>query len=312
MHSEAFDRRAIPADARFTTWTAADGWTHRMLERRQPEGLPVRGSLLFAGGRGDFIEKYLEVQDHWIRSGWNVTAFDWRGQGGSQGDRPGGWLDRFETLVGDLAGLIHAWRTETPAPHVVVAHSMGGHVLLRTLADRRPAIDAAVLVAPMLAINSGALPPFAAHWLASTASMFGWGGQPAWQQPSRLQQPGSVRQGLLTGCRDRYEDELWWWEKQPSFNLGAPTWGWLKAAYASFATLTPAKLAGVTTPVLLIGTERDRLVNPAAIRRAASLLPNAELEMFNDAAHEILRETDEIRLKALARIDAFLDRHVAR
>jgi len=312
MHSEAFDRRAIPADARFTRWTAADGWIHRMLERRQADGAPVRGSLLFAGGRGDFIEKYLEVHDHWLRAGWNVTAFDWRGQGGSQGDRPGGWLDRFETLVGDLAGLIEAWRAQTPGPHVVVAHSMGGHVLLRTLADRHPAIDAAVLIAPMLAINSGAMPPFAAQWLASTASLFGWSGQPAWQQPSRLQRAGSVRQALLTGCRDRYEDELWWWEKQPGFNLGAPTWGWLKAAYASSAALTPAKLAGVTIPVLLVGTGRDRLVSPAAIRRAASLLPKAELEMFDDSAHEILRERDSVRLKALARIDSFLDRRAAR
>lgn len=309
MQSEAFDRRAIPADARFTSWTAADGWIHRMLERRQPKGAPARGSLLFAGGRGDFIEKYLEIHDHWRRAGWNVTAFDWRGQGGSQGDRRPGWLDRFETLVDDLAGLIESWRSESPAPHVVVAHSMGGHVLLRTLADRHPAIDAAVLVAPMLAINSGALPPFAAQWLASTASLFGWSGQPAWQQPSRLQQSGSVRQSLLTGCRERYEDELWWWDRQPGFNLGAPTWGWLKAAYASSAALTPAKLAGVKVPVLLIATERDRLVGSAAIRRAASLLPEAELEMFNDSAHEILRETDAIRLKALARIDSFLDRH---
>ena len=121
-----------------------------------------------------------------------------------------------------------------------------------------------------------------------------------------------MRQALLTGCRDRYEDELWWWEKQPGFDLGAPTWGWLRAAYASSAALTPSKLAGVATPVLLIATDRDRLVSPAAIRRAASLLPNAELEMFNDSAHEILRERDEIRLMALARIDDFLDRRARR
>jgi len=312
MPDQAFDRRAIPADARLSTWRGADGWEIRRLDRLQPAGAEVRGSLLFAGGRGDFIEKYLEVQDHWHRRGWNATAFDWRGQGASQGDRPGGHLDRFETLVGDLAGLIEAWKAETPEPHVVLAHSMGGHVLLRTLADRHPAIDAAVLIAPMLAINSGGLPSFAAQWLASTASMFGWSGQPAWQQPSRLQRAGSVRQALLTSCRDRYEDELWWWEKQPSFNLGAPTWGWLKAAYASSAALTPAKLAGVSIPVLLIGTERDRLVSPAAIRRAASLLPNAELLMFDDSAHEILRERDAVRLQALARIDAFLDRNAGR
>jgi lysophospholipase len=312
MQSEAFDRRAIPADALLTRWTAADGWAYRTLERRPAEGEAIRGSLLFAGGRGDFIEKYLEVHDHWLKAGWNVAAFDWRGQGGSQGDRPGGWIDRFDTFVDDLAGLIEDWRSKSPAPHVVVAHSMGGHVLLRTLAERRPGIDAAVLVAPMLAINSGALPPFAAQWLASSASLFGLAAQPAWQQPSRMQRSGSVRQTLLTGCTERYDDELYWWEKQPGFDLGAPTWGWLKAAFDSCAALTPAKLAGVTTPVLLVATSRDRLVSPAAIRRAAGLLPNAELAMFDEAAHEILRESDEIRLKALERIDSFLDRHAPR
>jgi lysophospholipase len=312
MHSPAFDRRAVPGDARFGKWTAADGWSHRTLERRQPAGAQVRGSLLFAGGRGDFIEKYLEIHDHWHRVGWNVTAFDWRGQGASQGDKPGGYLDRFETLTGDLSGLIESWRSETPGPHVVIGHSMGGHVLLRTLADRHPPVDAAVLVAPMLMINSAPVPPLAAEWLASAASLFGWASQPAWQQSSQPQPAGSMRQSYLTGCRDRYEDEAWWWERQPGFNLGPPSWGWLKAAYASFAALTPAKLAAVDIPVLLIGTERDRLVSPAAIHFAASRLPDAELLMFGDSAHEILRERDEVRLEALARIDAFLDRRAGR
>jgi lysophospholipase len=312
MDIPPFDRRAIPADARFSSWKAADGWTYRTLERRQAEESRARGSLLFAGGRGDFIEKYLEAYDHWHRRGWNVTAFDWRGQGGSQGDRPGGYLDRFETLVDDLAGLIEAWQATTPAPHAVIGHSMGGHVVLRTLADRHPAVDAAVLIAPMLAINSAPVPPFAAGWLASFLAAFGWAGQPAWHEPATPQPAGSMRQSFLTRCPDRYSDELWWWEKQPAFNLGPPSWGWLKAAYASNASLTPSRLAAVKVPVLLIGAERDRLVGPAAIRAAASRLPGGELIMFQDAAHEILRERDSVRLQALADIDAFLDRHAPR
>jgi lysophospholipase len=312
MDSEALDRRVIPPDARFGEWKAADGWAVRTLERRQKQGRATRGSLLFAGGRGDFIEKYLEAQDHWHRRGWNVTTFDWRGQGASQGDLPGGHLDRFETLMGDLAGLIDSWRRESPGPNVVVAHSMGGHVLLRALAERPLPVDAAVLVAPMLMINSGPMPPVAAQWLASTASLFGWSGQPAWQQPSLPQPAGSMRQAFLTGCADRYDDELWWHENHPAFNLGAPSWGWLKAAFQSCAALTPARLASVEVPVLLIGAERDRLVSPAAIRRAAAQLKRAELIMYDDSAHEILRERDEVRLRAFAAIDDFLDRHASR
>jgi lysophospholipase len=62
-------------------------------------------------------------------------------------------------------------------------------------------------------------------------------------------------------------------------------------------------------PVLLLGTERDRLVSPEAIRDAARWLPGAELRMYPAAGHEILREADPVRLDALATIDDFLDRH---
>jgi lysophospholipase len=312
MASKTFDRRALPAGAAFSSWSAGDGWALRRLDWRQPEAREARGSLLFAGGRGDFIEKYLEADAHWFGRGWNVTAFDWRGQGGSRGGIEGGHLDSLDRLVDDLAGLIEAWLGEGPGPHVVIGHSMGGHVLLRTLAERHPEIDAAVLVAPMLMINSAPLPPWSAAWAASMATLFGLGRVPAWHQPETPAPAGSLRQSYLTGCRERYEDEAWWWQKEPGYNLGAPSWGWLRAAYRSCETLTPEALRGVDVPVLLLGTDRDRLVSPAAIRRAAELVPAAELVMINEAAHEILREEDPIRLRAFAAIDAFLDARAPR
>jgi lysophospholipase len=268
-----------------------------------------RGSLLFAGGRGDFIEKYLEAQHHWHARGWAVTAFDWRSQGGSRGDVVGGHLDNLDVLVSDLAALIDDWKVGSPGPYVVIAHSMGGHVLARTLAERKPAMDAAVLVAPMMMVNSAPLPHWAAWWAASLLNLTGWGRMPMWKTPSLPPAPGSARQTVLTSSRDRYEDELWWWEKEPGYNLGGPSWAWLTAALRSCAAITPERLAGIAVPTLLLGTERDRLVSPAAIRRAARLIPDAELLMFEDAGHEILREADPIRLKAFEAIDAFFDRH---
>jgi lysophospholipase len=310
--NQAFDRRVRPAGAAFGTWRAPDGWSYRHMDWPRPDGAPLRGSLLFAGGRGDFIEKYLEVFAYWQSRGWNVTAFDWRGQGGSRGNIAGGHLDSLDSLVDDLAALIGEWREEGAGPHVAIGHSMGGHVLLRTLAERRPRLDGAVLVAPMLTINAAPLPSWGAPWIASFLSLFGWRRHPAWRQPVPPPPPGSVRQTILTGSRERYEDELWWWEQEPGYNLGAPSWGWLEAAYRSSALLNPAKLGAIDVPVLLIGTDRDRLVSPAAIRRAAAFIPGAELAMIERSGHEILREGDEVRLAALARIDAFLDRRAGR
>ncbi|MEA3034299.1 MAG: lysophospholipase [Sphingomonadales bacterium] len=309
MADPPFDRRAVPTEARFSTWTASDGWRLRRIDWAQPSAAKARGSLLFAGGRGDFIEKYLEIQHHWFARGWNVTAFDWRGQGGSRAGVEGAAADSFDTMVDDLAGLAADWRGALPGPHAAIGHSMGGHLLLRGLAERALGVDAAVLVAPMLAINSAPVPPLAAMATASLMTAIGFGTHPAWHQASTPAPAGSLRHSILTGCAERYEDELWWWQREPGYNLGAPSWAWLKAAYESGARLTPERLARVTTPILLVGTDRDRLVSPGAIRRAALDLPHAELLMFPNAGHEILREGDEIRLAALARIDAFLDEH---
>ena len=303
-------RRAHPAGAILSDWRAPDGWLLRRMDWPQPPGRAPRGSLLFAGGRGDFIEKYLESYAHWHDAGWNVTAFDWRGQGGSQAGTPAPGPFSFDSMVADLDALIRDWSSATAGPHVAVGHSMGGHLLLRALVQTRPPIDAAVLVAPMLRVNSKPLPEALAPLIAETMCLLGWRDEPVWKVPPGGSAPGSSRQRILTGCPDRYADELWWWEQEPGFNLGGVSWGWLRAAYRSAAAFAPARLAGVELPVLLIGTDRDRLVSAEAIRDAARQLPDAELVMYPAARHELLRETDRVRRDAFARIDDFLGRRV--
>ncbi len=309
MKAETIDRRAHPRGAAFSLWKARDGWPIRRMDWPQRAHAAVRGSLFFAGGRGDFIEKYLEPLGHWHGRGWNVAALDWRSQGQSQGDIKGGHLDSFEPLVADGSDLIAEWMRKTPGPHVAVGHSMGGHLLLRTLSEARPPLAAAVLVAPMIGINSMPMPAGVSQAIAQTLCMFGWNQVPAWKQSRKPPPAGSVRQSYLTSCSDRYSDELWWLERQPNFALGAPSWGWLNAAYASMAKLTPERLGKVDLPIFILGAERDRLVSASAIRAAAAALPKAELMMLGDAAHEILRESDSVRVPAMERIDAFFDAH---
>ncbi len=278
------------------------------MDWRQPSGERARGSLLFAGGRSDFIEKYLETYQHWNHLGWNVTTFDWRGQGLSRGAMAPENPDSFDSLVDDLDSLIGDWRGDHPGPRVAIGHSMGGHLLLRTMVDRSPDFDAVVLVAPMLTVNSGPMPDWMAASFTEFLSWLGLGSRPMWKMAPALERPGSQRQRILTSSRERYEDELWWWDQYPQFRLPPPSFAWLRAAFhSSSSAFTRERLAGIETPVLLLGAERDRLVDPVAIRQAAAALPNAELEMFTDSGHEILRESDPVRDRALDRIDRFLD-----
>ncbi len=305
MAQTPIDRRAVPAGARFSIAPAGDGWALRRFDWLQPEGAAVRGQLFFTGGRGDFAEKYIEAYWHWHGRGWNVTSLDWRGQGGSRGDIVGGHLDSFDPLVEDCATFLAAWARERPGPHVAIGHSMGGHLLLRALAEHELGIDAAVLVAPMLGINSRPVSPRLAPLVARVMSVFR-GRTPAW----KIDKEGPtarIRQVNLTSCEERFGDEQWWKEQQQGFELGPPSWGWLNAAFHSMRRPPAEALRGLDLPILLLGTDRDRLVIPAAIRRAAALLPRGELHMFDKAAHELLRESDPVRSEALARIDAFLD-----
>jgi lysophospholipase len=284
---------------RFHDWTAVDGWRLRAFDWPAE---PARGRLLFLGGRGDFAEKYLEAMAHWRAQGWSITGFDWRGQGGSGrllDDPLVNHLDGFDPLLDDLAAFVAGWRSDTGA-HVVVAHSMGGHLLLRLLAERGVRVDAAVLAAPMIALCAGPLRTPAIALLARAAVAGGRARRRVWEGDA-----GNVG-GRMTSCPDRQADKLWWKAQTPDIASGAPSWGWTLAACRSIARLSPAALARVKTPLLLLASARDPIVSTRAIVRAAATIPGAELEVFPGQGHELLREADPIRLRVLARIDAFL------
>ena len=307
MSVHARFRRLLPDDAVLSDWTAPDGWVLRRFDWRSPGG---RGRLLFQGGRGDVPEKYLETFAHFHARGWSITSFDWRGQGGSgrmSPDRHVGHATSFAPYIADLAAF---WRDgEGEGPSVAIGHSMGGHLLLRALAEGAIRPRAAVLVAPMLGLRSplGArLGGLVARWVAARGDP----ARAAWRGNER---PASLisRQRLLTADRDRYADEGWWYDQRPHIRLGPPSWAWLVEAFASTAALeADPRLDSLSVPVLTMVADRDGLVDARASIRIAGRLPRGELIRFGpESAHEILREADPVRDRALAAIDEFLDRH---
>ncbi len=307
MCSDPDARRAYPTDATITQQHMADEWPVRVFD--WPVQNP-RGSILFQGGRGDIIEKYLEAFAHWHAQGWSVTAFDWRGQGGSGrllGDRMIGHSPGFETWIDDLAQFWTGWAAHNGKPHIAIGHSMGGHLILRALAEHRIAPDGAVLIAPMLGFETGKLPVSLVAAIIGLVARGRFGERLAWKTNERPAAAHASRAGFLTHDADRYADELWWKTEQPELAIGPPSITWLADAYRSAVTLRDTDLSGIATPLLALGTWGDKLVSPQAIADIVPRIPGAELHMFGaEVAHEILREIDSVRDDALARIDAFL------
>ncbi len=302
-------RRALPFDATLAMRSAADGWPIRVFDRLANG---TRGSILWLGGRGDIIEKYLECFEQWHRKGWHVTSFDWRGQGGSGRmlpDRSVGHASDFAPWVGDLAAFWHSWKRTTPGPHVLMGHSMGGHLVMRALVEQRVDPDAVVLSAPMLGFEPAPVPLALAGFVAALLGRL-LPTRKAWRDNERPAPREASRQAFLTHHPQRYEDELWWKARIPELALGPPSWAWVAAAYKSVGWLdVPGRVEALAVPMLLIGTEGDKLVSPGAIHRTAARIEQSELLMFDAAAaHEVLREVDAVRDAAMARIADFLDR----
>lgn len=307
----AFDRRAWPEGGLIDYWSAPDGWPLR----RYRLGAGRRGQMLLLGGRGDMLEKYLEVMAHWAAQGWAVTTFDWRGQGGSGRltDNPlTGHIEDFGQWIADLRAFAADWHGQADGPHVMLGHSMGGHLLLRALAEEGVSPDAAILVAPMLGLNTGAMPGLIGYTLARLMCRLGRGEHMAWTQQEGSERLDRLRQRRLTHSPERYADETWWREYNRGIALGPPSWRWVEQAFESTRALAEsAALARVALPLLVLATDADQLVSTSAIRRIATRLSTAQLHVYGpEAAHEILRELDKIRLDALSRIDDFLDRSV--
>lgn len=315
VFAKAFDRRAIPPTARETLWHARDGHAIRRIDWPVPAG-GARGSILFMPGRGDFYEKYLETLDHWHGLGWRVTAADWRGQAGSGrlgNDAVTGHIDDFATWVADLADFWADWQRETPGPHVLAGHSMGGHLVLRAAAEGRVDPDALLLSAPMQGFAASLLPVPLMHCAARVMAMLGDSRRPAWKWSEAPGQVPVDRAALLTHDAARYADELWWREARPELVMGPGSWGWVERGYASTRGLEcPGILENLRIPVLILGTDRDRLVGWSAIARTARRIPCTKLHNYGKTAyHEVLREADAVRDRVLADADAFLARIAA-
>ncbi len=316
-------RRTLPAGGVVAMRAMRDGWPVRTAVWSGRADGP--GSILFITGRGDFMEKYCETFHDLTDAGWGVATFDWRGQGlsGRQGDDPmKGHSPGFDNWLGDLDELAGWYRESLAGPWFAVAHSMGGHLLQRHLAGENGEFERAVLLSPMLGVRAPPLGPFLARLMARLMVRLGRGqAYVPGGGPYVKGVPGSYRQRLLTTDPDRYSDEGWWVEQVPALALGSVTFGWLDAAFASLRALfspppgtrgtgegsdvTPM-LQRITTPMLIIIPDDDRLVDNDATRRAQALMPYARIEEVAGAGHELLREAAPVRARVLARVTAFL------
>jgi lysophospholipase len=271
----------------------------------------ARGVCVLLHGQTEFIEKYGEVIDELNGRGFTVATFDWRGQGGSAralADPLKCHVGNFAEYDEDLAAFLEqVIKPMGVAPPLVLAHSMGAHILLRVLHDRPGIVSAAVLSAPMVAVSTRGQPA----WIAALATrvMNTLGRSSDWVMGMAARDPLKMtfEDNLVTSDRARWLEVQSLVASRPELRLAGPTWGWLKAANDSMAReLVPGFAEVIATPLLVCGAGKDRICLTEATRAFAKRLPRASYVEFEDAEHEILMENDSIRGRFWNAFDDFV------
>src|SRR5262245_60748757 len=180
MELVALAKNPAPSGAITGSFKSAGGMKLRFA-RWEPTRPPKRGTVCLFQGRGEFIEKYFAVVADLRRRGFGVATMDWRGKGGSSrllSNSNKGFVLSFADFYQDLDYFMKEVVLPNCAPpYIAVAHSMGGHILLRNASQPKSWFSRMVLSAPMIAINEtrlGASPGMARSY-AEILSAFGFG-----------------------------------------------------------------------------------------------------------------------------------------
>jgi lysophospholipase len=300
-----------PAAALFAPFFLTSPGARLRAARFVPDGAP-RGTVVLLTGQSEFIEKYFEVIDDLRRRGLAVAICDWRGQGGSE--RPIAedpmkiWIADFKEYDADLDTLFEQAVRPMLRPGekpIALAHSMGGHVLMRGLARASERFAAAIFSAPMMAIRMpvpDVVPRFLSTLMARRrAKIYAWG--IAGRDPLKL--PFSKQ--IVTSDPDRYARTQAILAAHPQLRVAGPTWGWLAAATRSMAAmLKPGVPEAITTPVLVCDAGNDLVCKSAVSAHFTRRIPGAQHLLIDGARHEILMERDVYREQFWTALDAFL------
>jgi lysophospholipase len=271
------------------------------------------GTIVLFAGRGEFIEKYFEVIGELLDRGFAVVAFDWRGQGGStrELDNPRkGHVDDFSLYERDVAAVrayLQEREPDCPQPIFALAHSMGAAILLNLARRGNLAfVERMVLSAPMIDLY-GLRRPMLARWLAEGLDILGFGTAfiPGGGETSVSTRPfdGNV----LTSDSRRYARSADVIAAAPQLGLGDPTIGWVNSAFRAMARFSDPEFPRRTlTPIMVIASGADRVVDTRAIERFATRLKAGRIVVVPEARHEIMMERDLFREQFWAAFDAFI------
>lgn len=303
-------RNPVPNGAVVGYFTAQDGLSVRYARWDTTAERRI-GTVCLFHGRAEFIEKYFETITDLRRRGFAVATMDWRGQGGSSRllkNPLKGHAENFAQFDEDVRRFMsQIVLPDSPPPYYCLAHSMGGHLVLRLAQTRICWWDRIVLNAPLIQFAGSELNNTLKCIAAEAAALAGAGDAFIPHEKERLFGEAPFAGNPLTSDKLRYERAQEMLRAAPELAVGAYTVGWLAAACNSIPAInSQAFMERVKVPILILAAGNDEIVSTAAIERFASRIKNCSHIVIAGAKHDILQERDQFREQFWAAFDAFV------
>lgn len=280
----------------------SSGYTERIdgeviyWERYEPD--TYIGSIVISHGFAESCDKYAEMIYYFVQAGYQVFICDHRGHGRSYRIAKEMWLthvDRFDDYINDFHHFMKhiVLQNLNEKPLFLYAHSMGGAIGARYLELYQGVFDRAVLSAPMLEIDSGNIPMFAAKLYAGYQSLVGNKMKPLFIH-TPFREDESFEEGVATS-RARFNYYLDKRITTPHLQNSAATYQWMRESIRTVNKIVSRNnCSKVNIPVLLFQAEIDTLVKPGGQQRFISSIQHGTISRILGSKHEIYRSHNEI------------------
>ena len=270
-----------------------------------------KGTIVISYGFSESCLKYHELIWYFYREGYQVAVMDHRGHGKSVRDVEDVTIvhiDLFSRYVKDLHRFVQtvAKPMADKKPLYLYAHSMGGCIGAFYLEQYPGDFARAVLNAPMLGLNLGACPPWAARILCDIQVARGEGKQRLFTQA-----PFDPEETFADSCATSQARHAYYQgfrRDDEAYQTSSASYYWGKEAINAGRFVTGTTQAQkVKTPVLLFQAQEDTLVKAAPQEKFISRIPDGRMVLVEHAKHEIYRSTADVLEPYLEEIFQFYE-----
>jgi alpha-beta hydrolase superfamily lysophospholipase len=255
-----------------------------------PDGVPIAVSLV-VHGLAEHSGRYSNLVNYFVPKGYAIYSFDLRGHGKSEGKR--GYVERFSYYLDDVKTYYDKVVQENKNAKIfLVGHSMGGTIATAYAIKHQSELNGLILSGA--ALKAGASVTKAAMLMAKVLSFL-------------MPNMGVTTLDASAVSRDKAVVEAY---INDPLNYTGKISARLGAELLNEIQQLPAKIPGLSLPILIMHGSADRLSDPSSSKmlfeRASS--KDKTLKFYEGFYHEIFNDPD--RQQVFADMEAWLKLHV--